>query len=142
MDVNYQMNNAEMLQKLINGTEETQTIEIEYNGGKAEFTIRPLTAGELTKLQVIEKQGFKVKVGMANGKRQTVESNLSDIDVNVGEFNEAQAEAMYKAISLSFDLSIDDIKNLPVGLPEVMFTKVIEISNLSDKDLTIVKNFR
>ena len=79
---------------------------------------------------------------MQNGKRQTVESNLSDIDVDVGEFNEAQAEAMYTAISLSFDLPVENIKNLPVGVPEVMFDKVIEISNLTETDLTSVKSFR
>ena len=136
------MTNQEMLEKLIQGTDKTETVEIEVNGNKATFSIRPLTAGELTKLQVIEKQGFTVKVGMQNGKRQTVESNLSDIDVDVGEFNEAQAEAMYTAISLSFDLPVENIKNLPVGVPEVMFDKVIEISNLTETDLTSVKSFR
>ena len=136
------MTNQEMLEKLIQGTDKTETVEIEVNGNKATFSIRPLTAGELTKLQVIEKQGFHVKVGMQNGKRQTVESNLSDVDVDVGEFNEAQAEAMYTAISLSFDLPVDSIKNLPVGVPEVMFDKVIEISNLTETDLTSVKSFR
>lgn len=136
------MTNQEMLNKLIQGTDKTETVEIEVNGNKAEFKIRPLTAGELTKLQVIEKQGFHVKVGMQNGKRQTVESNLSDVDVDVGEFNEAQAEAMYTAISLSFDLPVESIKNLPVGVPEVMFDKVIEISNLTETDLTSVKSFR
>ena len=136
------MTNQEMLEKLIQGTDKTETVEIEVNGNKAEFKIRPLTAGELTKLQVIEKQGFHVKVGMQNGKRQTVESNLSDVDVDVGEFNEAQAEAMYTAISLSFDLPVESIKNLPVGVPEVMFDKVIEISNLTETDLTSVKSFR
>ncbi len=80
-----------MLEKLMLGTDNVQTVEIEVNGNKAEFQVRPLSAGELTKLQVIEKKGFSVKVGMQNGKRQTVESNLSDIDVDVGEFNEAQA---------------------------------------------------
>ena len=134
--------NQEMIQKLMLGTDNTETVEIEYNGVKTSFEIRPLSAGELTSLQGIEKKGFNVKVGMNGGQRRTVESNLNDVDVNVGEFSEAQAEAMYKAISLSFDLSVDDIKQLPVGLPEIMFEKVISISNLTDKDLTVVKTFR
>ena len=136
------MNNQEMIQKLILGTDNKETVEIEYNGEKATFNIRPLSAGELTQLQVIEKKGFNVKIGMQNGIRQTVESNLSDLDVNVGEFNEAQSEAMYTAISLSFNIPVDDIKQLPVGLPEIMFEHVIKISNLTDKDLTTVKTFR
>lgn len=135
-------NNQEMIQKLMLGTDNRETVEIEYDGAKATFEIRPLSAGELTELQGLEKKGFNVKVGMQGGQRKTVESNLNDLDVNVGEFSEAQAEAMYKAISLSFDLPVDDIKQLPVGLPEIMFDKVISISNLTDRDLTVVKTFR
>ena len=136
------MNNDEMIQKLMLGTQNEETVIIEYKGEKAEFKIKPLSAGDLTQLQVIEKKGFHVKVGMQNGKRTSVQTNLSDIDVDVGEFNEAQAEAMYTAISISFNIPIETIKESPVGLPELMFEKVIEISNLSDNDLTAIKSFR
>ena len=54
---------------------------------------------------------------------------------------------MYTAIAWS--LSVEDeeidpnlIRQLPVGIPEDLFEKIVEISNLSDKDLTIIKTFR
>jgi hypothetical protein len=86
-----------------------------------------------------------VKVGMQGGKRQSVHTN--DVDINTGEFTEAQSEAMYEAIALS--LSVDgetvtasDIKLLPAGLPNVLFEQVIHISKLSEEDLSIIKSFQ
>ena len=135
------MTNQEMIQKLMLGTDNTETVKINYNETEVEFTIRPLTSGELTKLQSIEKKGFQVKVGMNNGKRQNVSTNMNDIDVDVAEFTEAQAETMYTAIGWSLEVPVDDIKQLPTGLPELIFEKIITISNLSDDDLTSVKSF-
>lgn len=142
MEVNYPMNNQEMIQKLMLGADDKQDIEIEVNDVKATFTMRPLTAGELSSLQTIEKKGFHMTIGMQGGKRQTVSTNMNDLDVNVGEFSEYQSEAMYTAISLSLDLKVEDIKKLPTGVPEALFEKVIEISKLSDDDLTVIKTFR
>ena len=45
---------------------------------KAEFKLRPLTSGELSKLQAIEKKPLVVTVGMRNGKRESVKSNIND----------------------------------------------------------------
>lgn len=136
------MNNQEMIEKLMLGAKEQQEIEIEVNDIKATFTMRPLTSGELSQLQTIEKKGFHMTIGMQNGKRQTLTTNMNDLEVNVGEFNEHQTEAMYTAIGLSLNLPPEDIKNLPTGVPEALFEKVIEISNLSDDDLTVIRTFR
>ena len=139
------MNNLEVIQKLTLGTENTETVKINYNDEDYTFTMRPLTDGELTRLQTIEKKPLVVKVGMQGGKRTSVQSN--DVDINTGEFTEAQAEAMYEAIALS--LSVDgetitasDIKTLPAGLPSVIFEQVVNISKLSEDDLTIIKSFQ
>ena len=139
------MKNLEAIKKLTLGTELVSEVKIEYENEDYAFTMRPLTDGELTKLQAIEKKPLVVKVGMQNGKRTSVQSN--DVDINTGEFTEAQYEAMYNAIALS--LSVDgetvttnDIKGLPAGLPQVIFEQVIRISKLSDEDLTIIKSFR
>ena len=104
--------------------------------------MRPLNDGELTSLQSIEKKPLVVKVGMQGGKRQTVQSNINDVDINTGEFTEAQNEAMYTAIGWSLDVPVEEIKTLPAGLPSVIFEQVIRISKLSDDDLTIIKSFR
>ena len=84
---------------------------------------------------------------MRNGKREAVQSNMNDVDINTGEFTEAQSEAMYKAVALSMSVdgekvTVDMVKGMVVGLPELLFTEVINVSRLSDNDLTMVKQFR
>ena len=136
------MNNLETLRKLTLGTDDTETVKINFENTDYEFEIRPLNDGELTKLQSIEKKPLVVKVGMQNGKRTSVQSNINDVDINTGEFTEAQNEAMYTAIGWSLDVPVDEIKSLPAGLPKVLFEQVIKISKLSDDDLTFIKSFR
>lgn len=135
-------NNLETLRKLTLGTEDTETVKINFEDTDYEFEMRPLNDGELTSLQSIEKKPLVVKVGMQGGKRQTVQSNISDVDINTGEFTEAQNEAMYTAIGWSLDVPVEEIKTLPAGLPSVIFEQVIRISKLSDDDLSIIKSFR
>ncbi len=141
------MTNLEVLQKLSLGTDDTEEVIIEYDGAEVTLTLRPLTAGELTQLQAVEKKSLKVSVGMKNGKRQNVTTNLNDIDINTGEFTKDQTEAMYNAIALSLSVdgeivTVDDIKQMRTGLPEIIFEQVIRVSKLSDEDLTIIKSFR
>ena len=79
---------------------------------------------------------------MQGGKRTSMQTNMNDVDINTGEFTEAQNESMYQAISWSPDVPVDAVKGLPAGLPGVLFEQVIRISKLSDDDLTIIKSFR
>ena len=136
-----------MIQKLTLGTEDIQTVNITWEDEELELKLRPLTSGELSKLQVIEKKPLQIKVNMRNGKREAVQSNMNDVDINTGEFTEAQSEAMYKAVALSLSVdgekvTTDEVRNMIVGLPELLFTEVINVSRLSDNDLTMVKQFR
>ena len=131
------MSNQEIIEKLTLGKELTETVNI--NG--IDIELRPLTSGELHKLQSIEKQGFIMKIGVnSQGKRQSVQTN--DVDVNAGEFQKYQTEAMYTAIAWSMNIQVDDVKTFGVGVPEKIFNEVIRISKLSDKDLASVKQFR
>jgi hypothetical protein len=139
------MKNTEILQKLTLGTDKVSDVKIVFEDEDYEFKIRPLTDGELTKLQAIEKKPLVVKVGMQGGRRTSVQTN--DVDINTGEFMEAQNEAMYNAIAWSLSVDGDDvhpdtIKVLPAGLPQILFEQVINISKLSDEDLTVIKQFR
>lgn len=143
--------NLEMLQKLTLGKDAVETVNIEFEDEKADFTIRPLTSGELSKLQAIEKKKLNVKVALENGKRKKTsvseeDTEVQDVNINTGEFTESQAEAMYKAIAWS--LSIDDekipvemVKNMLPGMPEILFEHVIRISKLTKSDLTSIKSF-
>jgi hypothetical protein len=139
------MKNTDILQKLTLGTDKVSDVKIVFEDEDYEFKIRPLTDGELTKLQAIEKKPLVVKVGMQGGRRTSVQTN--DVDINTGEFIEAQNEAMYNAIAWSLSVDGDDvhpdtIKVLPAGLPQILFEQVINISKLSDEDLTVIKQFR
>ena len=138
------MNNLDIIRKLSLGTDDTETVTLNFEDETIELTMRPLTDGELTKLQTIEKKPLTVTVGMQNGKRTSVHTN--DVDINTGEFTEAQNEAMYEAIALSLSVNedtvtADDIRELKAGLPGVIFKEVIRISKLSQDDLTLVKSF-
>lgn len=128
------MNNTEIIEKLTLGKDTIETVTVD----DVDIELRPLTSGELSKLQSLEKQGFKMKVGVnQQGKRPN-----NDVDVNAGEFNKYQTEAMYKAVAWSMGIKEDQVKEFKVGLPERIFSEVISISNLSDDDLTSVKQFR
>ena len=147
MGVSLFMSNKDMIQKLTLGVDDIQEVCIDWEGEELEFKLRPLTSGELSKLQVIEKKPLQIKVNMRNGKREAVQSNMNDVDINTGEFTEAQAEAMYKAVALSLSVdgekvTTDEVRGMVVGLPELLFTEVINVSKLSDADLTMVKQFR
>ena len=131
------MNNQDIIAKLTLGTEQTETVNIDG----VDIELRPLNSGELAKLQSIEKQGFIMKIGVnSQGKRQSVQTN--DVDVNAGEFQKYQTEAMYTAIAWSMNIQVEDVKTFGVGVPEKIFNEVIRISKLSDKDLASVKQFR
>lgn len=138
------MSNLEMLERLTKGVEATETIEI----GGEEVEIRPLTSGELSKLQTIEKKGFVMKVGVgANGKRTSVNTSNTDVDINAGDFTQYQSEALFKAVAWGLSIgkekvNPEQVEALPAGIPEQIFNEIVRISNIKDNDLTIIKNFR
>ena len=133
-----------MLERLTKGTEATETITI----NDEEVEIRPLTSGELSKLQTIEKKGFVMKVGVgANGKRTSVNTSNTDVDINAGDFTKYQSEALFKAVAWGLSIGKEKVNPeqvvaLPAGIPEQIFNEIVRISNIKDNDLTIIKNFR
>lgn len=137
-------NNFEMLQKLSSGKNHIE--EIKINGVK--LNIRPLSDGELTKLQVIEKKPYTMNMKLnSKGKRGETNTNTQDMDVGMGEFTQSQSEAMYTAVawSLSIDddkFTVDDVRNLDKGVPELIFKEVVRISKINESDLSAIKNFR
>lgn len=135
-------NDIELIEKLTLGKDKTETVTIQINGEEQEIELRPLTSGELSKLQTIEKKGFVMKIGMQNGKRTSTSNKLSDMDINAGEFTQYQNEALYKAVAWSMGIKEEQVENFIPGLPKQIFNEVIRISNLQDNDLTIIKNFR
>ena len=133
-------NNIELIEKLTLGKDKKEIVTINVNGDDQEIELRPLTSGELSKLQTIEKKGFVMKIGMQNGKRTT--TNMSDMDINAGEFTQYQNEALFKAVAWSMGIKPEQVEEFIPGVPEQIFNEVVRISNLRDNDLTIIKNFR
>lgn len=136
------MNNADILSKLTLGKDNLEEVEITFNDEPTIITLRPLTSGELSKLQAIEKQPFHIKIGMNNGKRTSTTTNMQDMDINTAEFNEAQNEALYNAVAWSMNIEPEQVKKFYPGLPEIIFQEVIRVSKLSDDDLSVIKQFR
>ena len=145
------MSNLEMLQKLSEGLNKTQKIQINFEDEDYEFTMRPLTDGELSELRKLENSNFAVKVklddaGKRRGKPQK-ETNDNETTIDGGKFSETRDLIKYKAVALSLscdgeEIPEDAVKDLSPGLPDLLFAEVIKISALSDDDLTTVKNFR
>lgn len=146
------MTNNDIISKLLQGTEEVH--EVTINDGNEDLTIqlRPLSSGELTKIQSIEKKPYTMEIGVnTKGKRQsakTIEKNANTtMEVGMGEFTESQAKAIYTAVAWS--MTVDDtvitpeiVENFKKGVPEQIFKHVITISNITDDDLTLLKQFR
>ena len=143
------MSNMEMLEKLSQGKNRIETVPIVKDGETvAEYQMRPLTSGEVSKLKIIENKPYKMKMQIdVQGKRQaTKKEKVSDMDIGMGDFTEVQTKTMYTAIawSLSVDgetIPVEALDDLDKGVPELLFEKVIEISGLTDKDLKSVKTF-
>ncbi|WP_407376630.1 hypothetical protein [Methanobrevibacter sp.] len=141
------MSNIEMVQKLSNGINAVENVTIETENGKHDFMMRPLSDGELTRLQVIEKKPYSMTMEFnPNGKRGKTSDN-NEMELGMGEFTESQAEALYNAVALSLSVdgekvTADDIRNMDKGIPELLFNEVIRISTLTEKDLSAVKSFR
>ena len=128
------MDNKTLLNKIIEGTQHTETVTITYNGEDYNFTLKPLTSGELSKVQRIERKGLNININN-NGKSKPV-------PLNAGELANNTAEAMYTSISYSLDAPTDKIRLLPQNLVEDLFKEVMRISNLTEKDLVLVRNFQ
>ena len=127
------MENKELLDKIIEGTQMEEQVTIPFNGEDYTFTLKPLTSGQLSTLQRIERKGLNINI---NGK-----GKASPIDINAGDLADNQAEAMFKGISFSLDAPVEKVKLLPLEIVEALFKEIIRISKLSDNELILVKNF-
>lgn len=139
--------NQELLTSLIQGTDDT--VEMEVEGLPEPLTLRPLNSGELRKLQKMEKQGQKgvVKIKKnatreeiqeaVEGEEQNLESNL-----DYAALTDSIARTKIQAVCWSADVPAALIDGLPHPVPDDLFEKVMEISNFTEEDLDLLKNFR
>lgn len=142
------MSNMEMLAKLSQGKNRVETVPLFVDGEKvAEYEMRPLSSGEVSKLRIMENKPYKMKMQIDNnGKRKGTKKEFSDMEIGMGEFSEVQTKSMYTAIAWSLSIGdekipVEAIYDLDAGIPELLFEKVIELSGLTENDLKSVKTF-
>lgn len=126
--------NNQILDKIIEGTQHEEQVTINYNDEPYTFTLRPLTAKQLSKIQNLERKGMSIQI-TGNGQAKPFK-------INAGSLAENQMEAMINGISLSLDASLDKVKLLPSDLVESLFQEVIKVSNVTEQDLVLIRNFQ
>ncbi len=139
------MDNESLIKELLAGKENTVQFEIE--GLSEPLTLRPLTNGELLQLKIIEKgnqQGtVKVKKNMSREDiKEQVQDMESNSNINYADIVKNEFNTKYEAIKISASLSIGIIKRLPTKILDDIFAKIIEISEITKDDLSILENFR
>lgn len=127
------MQNKEMLQKIIEGTQHTEQVTIPFNGEDFTFTLKPLNSGELSTIQKIERKGLTININ---------QKGANPSPINAGDLADNQNEAMYKGISISLDAPVDQVRKLPQSLVEALFKEVARISNITDNELVLIRNFQ
>lgn len=135
--------NTDLLNELKAGLNKTETVKVDVNGSEHSFILRPLSSGELSSLQVMEKKNLKVKVKSKGSNKESI----NEADMDSALLFENKAKTKYRAISLS--LSVNDeritdemVQILPPDTVEALFTEVVRISNLTKDDLTVIQSFQ
>lgn len=145
-------NNDNIISKLLQGTDEIHEVTVNDGTEDLKIKLRPLSAGELTKIKSIEKEPYTMEIGVnTNGKRTSAKqidnSTDTNMTVGMGEFTESQAKAVYTAVAWSMrvedtNITPEIVENFKNGIPEQIFRHVMDISNLTEDDLTVIKQFR
>jgi hypothetical protein len=144
--------NNEIIDEILNGVNSTVYEEFDFGGTKKKLGLRPLNSGELEILKKLEKKNQKAKFNLSSTQKgktrkervEEVEDQLQNLesDLDYSEMLENQAEVKYQAISWSTEIPIDKIKKLPATIPDDIFERVMTISNITEDDLDLLKNFR
>ena len=135
--------NTDLLNELKVGLNKTETVKVDVNGSEHSFILRPLSSGELSSLQVMEKKNLKVKVKSRGSNKESI----NEADMDSALLFENKAKTKYRAISLSMSVNDEKItdemvKILPPDTVEALFTEVVRISNLTKDDLTVIQSFQ
>lgn len=138
------MTNADMIYKLMLGKDDFTEVIIVIEDEKIPINLRPLTAGELAQLKRMEQKSIKFHTSVGVDGKSDV-SNSADIETD--KFLEGQDKAKFQAVawSMSCDgvtVTPEQVKEMKKEIPNLLFKHVIEVSCLTEKDLTSVKLFQ
>lgn len=145
------MVNEELIQEILTGVNNTITAEIE--GLNSKITLRPLATKEIMELRKLEKGTSKgtlkmdlpdAKDGMRQIKKENIREKVKQLeqDIIYADIEEGKDNVILKAVSYSSEIPIEQIEKFPIKITEDIFAKVMEISNVTEKDLDMLKSFR
>lgn len=145
------MVNEELIQEILSGVDNTITAEIE--GLNSKITLRPLATKEIMELRKLEKGTSKgtlkmdlpdAKDGMRQIKKENIREKVKQLeqDIIYADIEEGKDNVILKAVSYSSEIPIEQIEKFPIKITEDIFAKVMEISNVTEKDLDMLKSFR
>ncbi|MBT9143185.1 MAG: hypothetical protein DDT29_01584 [Dehalococcoidia bacterium] len=143
--------NEELVAEIIQGDSDIQEFEFKLKDKKITLNLKPLNSDELLQLQKAEKKGMaksRIKL-QRKGKTRTeirdeLENQVQDFEQEIDQIQiiENVAKTKTLAINLSSSLLIDSIKKLPSFLVDDIFEKIMEISEITSEELTLLENFR
>ena len=141
--------NEDIISKLTLGVDETETVKIKQGKETIEVELRPLTSGEVSILKKLEKSPYVMQMKINNNgdrvevnREDMVANKENNLDIPMGEFSEAKSKVIYSAVAWSMDCTVKEVKGFYKGVPEQIFKEVIRISNITEDDLTTLKEFR
>lgn len=118
--------------QILAGRNYTEQVYIAALGG--EVKIRPLTDGELTRLQAELLAKFNLPEGVSPNGFELGKLDLSKFDL--GSLVEAQRNMEWQIAALCLvdeePWTVEEIKSLPPGVPSLIAKRVLEISGVGE----------
>ena len=137
------MDNEAILSEIISGT---NTVEkVEFEGLSKPLTLRVLNNGELLELKKMERGSQKSQLTIKrNMKRQDVKDKVEEAmqEIDPAQIQENIENTKALALELSADITRPIYDQLKPELTNNIFDKIMEISQITNDDLDLIKDFR
>jgi hypothetical protein len=140
------MTNDDLFMEIVNGNK--IAVKYEFEGLKNKIPLRPLVNKELGELKALEKGAskglIKMEMPVDKKKREKTKDQMQQMEqeIDYAAMSDAQYEVMSKAVCLSADISEETYDALNAKLAGDIFEKVMEISKITEDDLSMLKEFR
>lgn len=162
--------NLELAARIINGTKSKKTKEFKVEGEKYTFEFTPFDQGDLEELQQIQNEGQKASMNMESKEindekdgKQAVKDRVArkkrkekireevrkfEQEIELDRLSSKNNLVKYRSIEISTGIpEYDpegpvDQKRLPPALLDMMMDYIIDVNNLTPKQLSIVSQFR
>jgi hypothetical protein len=135
-------------EQVLQGTQRRETVEVDLDGVGASIVVRPITEGEAAQVRACALRGLSDKAisllpQMASGK--TTIEGMSAADLEAAQRNESEGNILAAAFGMSCDgqtWTPEDVRQMPVGVPERIAAVVLRISGMSKEGVQEARRFR